>query len=217
MSTDVVTVGVETPYRSIVDLLTEHRISGVPVIDDFDRVRGVVSESDLLAKVELTGQPEARLFGSRRSRTARSHAAASVAEQLMSAPAVTVLRGTPLATAARLMDEERIKRLPVIDELGRLEGIVSRRDLLKVYLRPDADIRADVVDGVVRRVLAIEEGLIQVAIRDGVVTLDGRLDRRSTARIAVHLVYGVPGVVQVTDRLEYDFDDIQLIGTGIIA
>ncbi|MDW5330412.1 CBS domain-containing protein [Plantactinospora sp. KLBMP9567] len=217
MTTEVVTVRSETPYRVIVDLLTERGISAVPVIDDFDRVQGVVSESDLLAKVELTGQPEPKFFVSRRHRVARSHAAASVAEQLMSTPAITVTCTTPLATAAKLLDEEHVKRLPVVDELGRLKGIVSRRDLLKMYLRPDADIRADVVEEVLRRVLTIEEGLIQVVVRDGVVTLDGGVDRRSTAQIAVRLAYGVPGVVQVTDRLVYTFDDTQPIATSMIA
>ncbi|GAA3762251.1 CBS domain-containing protein [Plantactinospora mayteni] len=217
MTTDVVTVGVETPYRAIVGLLAERGVSGVPVVDESGRVQGVVSESDLLAKVEFTGQPEPRLFVGRRQRVARTHAVASVAEQLMTAPAITVVRSTVLTTAAKLMDGERVKRLPVVDDLGRLEGIVSRSDLLKVYLRPDADIRADVVDDVLRRVLSIEEGVVRVAVRDGVVSLRGRVDRRSTAQIAVRLGYAVPGVVDVTDRLEYAYDDVEVVGTGMIA
>ncbi|MDG4787261.1 CBS domain-containing protein [Micromonospora sp. WMMD1102] len=216
MTTDVVTVGVETPYRAIVGLLAERGVSGVPVVDESGRVQGVVSESDLLAKVELTGQPEPRLFVGRRQRAARTHATASVAEQLMTAPPITVVGTTTLTTAAKLMEAERVKRLPVVDELGRLVGIVCRGDLLRVYLRPDADIRADVVDDVLRRVLAIEEGVIRVAVQDGVVTLDGRLDRRSTAQIAVRLAYAVPGVVDVTDRLEYAYDDVQ-VTIGMIA
>ncbi|WP_213456968.1 CBS domain-containing protein, partial [Rhizomonospora bruguierae] len=216
MTTDVIAVRGDTPYREIVDLLAEHRISAVPVIDDFDRVRGVVSESDLLAKVELTGRPERKVFAGRRGRALRANAAACVAEQLMTAPAITVPPSTLLATAAKLMDDERVKRLPVINDIGRLQGIVSRTDLLKVFRRPDEDIRADVVTEVLRKVLFVEDGTVVVRVRDGVVTLDGQVDRLSTARIAARLAYAVPGVVHVTDRLAFEFDDTRVAAAGPI-
>ncbi|MFY1670823.1 CBS domain-containing protein [Plantactinospora sp. WMMB334] len=217
MTTDVATVGVETPYRAIVGVLAGRGVSGVPVVDESGRVEGVVSESDLLAKVELTGQPEPRLLVSRRQRVIRDHATASVAGELMTAPAITVLRGTALTTAAKLMDDEHVKRLPVVDILGRIEGIVTRGDVLKVYLRPDDDIRAEISGDMVRRVLSIDEGVLRVAVHEGVVGLTGRVDRRSTAQKAVRLAYAVPGVVQVTDRVEYDYDDTQVAGMSMIA
>ncbi len=215
MTADVVSVAEKTPYRRIVDLMMARRISAVPVIDDFRLVVGVVSESDLLHKVELANESlEPRVFGSRRRRSARTKARGAVAADLMSAPAVTVLPTTPVAAAARLMDSEQVKRLPVTNDLGRLVGIVSRGDLLKIYLRPDTDIRRDVVDEVLRRVLAVDEGTVRVDVHDGVVTLIGRLDRWSATDIAVRLSRQVAGVVQVVDRLDFDFDDSDLSALG---
>jgi CBS-domain-containing membrane protein len=215
MTADVVSVAEKTPYRGIVDLMMQRRVSAVPVVDDFRRVVGVVSEADLLHKVELASESlEPRVFESRRHRSARTKARGAVAADLMSAPAVTVLPTTPVAAAARLMDGEQVKRLPVTDDLGRLVGIVSRGDLLKIYLRPDADIRGDVVDEVLRRVLAVEDGMVVVQVLDGVVTLTGRLDRWSATDIAVRLSRQVAGVVQVVDRLDFDFDDSNLAAMG---
>ena len=98
------------------------------------------------------------------------------------------------------MDREAVKRLPVLDDLGRLVGIVTRSDLLRVHLRSDAAIRADVVQEVLRRVLAVRDGLVTVQVRDGAVTLDGRLDRRTAVDLAGRLAAQVSGVVTVTTR-----------------
>ncbi|MEV4482496.1 CBS domain-containing protein [Micromonospora coxensis] len=212
MTREVVTVGEETPYRQIVDTLIRHGISAVPVVDGFRRVLGVVSEADLLHKVERAGNPdERRIFEGRRRRTAREKADALVAKELMTAPAVTTFPGSTLPSAARLMDRETVKRLPVLDDLGRLVGIVTRSDLLRVHLRTDAEIREDVVQEVLRRVLAVRDGLVTVQVRAGEVTLDGRLDRRSAADLAVRLAGQVSGVVRVVDRIGYDVDDTILV------
>ncbi|HEU4426126.1 MAG TPA: CBS domain-containing protein [Pilimelia sp.] len=215
MTTDVATVREDTPYRTIIDVVTSRNISAVPVVDDFRRVLGVVSEADLLHKVELVGEPhERRAFESRRRRHARIKADAATAQDLMTAPAVTTSPDTGIVAAAKLMDHEQVKRLPVVDDLGRLVGIVTRGDLLKVHLRPDADIRADVVQDVLRRVLAIEEGMVRVDVQDGVVTLAGQLDRRTAAELAVRLAAQVSGVVAVVDKLGFDYDDALLAGVA---
>ncbi|HEX5596730.1 MAG TPA: CBS domain-containing protein [Micromonosporaceae bacterium] len=211
MSADVATVREDTPYREIIDVLTERRVSAVPVIDDFGRVLGVVSEADLLHKIELIGQPhERRVLEGRRRRTARIKADAAVAADLMAAPAVTTSPETAVAAAARAMTHEQVKRLPVVNDLGRLVGIVTRGDLLRVHLRPDADIRRDVVREVLRRVLAVEEGVVNVTVEDGVVRLTGQMDRRSSVEIAGRLAAQVSGVVEVINELGYDFDDSRL-------
>ncbi|RQX02265.1 CBS domain-containing protein [Micromonospora inaquosa] len=211
MSTDVATVRDDTPYREIIDVLTQRHVSAVPVVDKFQHVLGVVSEADLLHKVELIGQPhERRVFEGSRRRKERVKADAAVAADLMTAPAVTTLPHTPLVAAAKTMNSEQVKRLPVIDDLGRLVGIVTRSDLLKVHLRPDADIRHDVVQEVLRRVLAVEEGVVQVTVHGGVVRLTGQMDRKSSADIAGRLAAQVSGVVEVTNELGFDFDDSQL-------
>lgn len=215
MTTDVATVGKDTPYREIIDVITSRHISAVPVVDRSRRVLGVVSEADLLHKVELIGEPhERRVFQSRRRRTARVKADAALAQDLMTAPAVTTYVNTPIVRAAKLMDREQVKRLPVTNDLGRLVGIVTRSDLLKVHLRPDADIRRDVVEEVLRRVLAVKDGVVRVEVQDGVVTMAGQLDRRTSVDIAVRLAAQVSGVVTVVDNLGFDYDDTVLAGLG---
>ncbi|WP_326557474.1 CBS domain-containing protein [Micromonospora sp. NBC_01796] len=208
MTTDVATVGAQTPYREIIDVVTGRHVSAVPVVDDFDRVVGVVSQADLLHKVELVGEPhERRLFESRRRRDARVKADGAVATELMTAPAITTYARTPVAAAAKLMDREHVKRLPVVDDLGRLVGIVTRGDLLRVHLRPDADIRRDVVREVLQRVLAVREGVVRVTVDDGVVRMVGQLDRRTSVDIAGQLAAQVSGVVELANELGYDYDD----------
>ncbi|MFE9919543.1 CBS domain-containing protein [Micromonospora sp. NPDC005553] len=208
MTREVETVVAETPYREIVDVLLRRGVSAVPVIDDFRRVLGVVSEADLLHRVERAGEPALRrVFESRRRRGARSKGAALLAGDLMTAPAVTTDPDAPLSAAARVMDREQVKRLPVVDDLGRLIGIVGRADLLRVHLRSDAEIREDVVQEVLRRVLAVRDGLVTVEVRHGDVTLAGRLDRRSAVDLAGRLAAQVSGVVRVTNAIAYDADD----------
>jgi CBS-domain-containing membrane protein len=193
----------------------DRRVSAAPVVDDFGRVLGVVSEADLLHKIELIGEPhQRRLFEGRRRHDARVKADAAVAGDLMTAPAVTTFAHTPLVSAAKLMDREHVKRLPVINDLGRLVGIVTRGDLLRVHLRPDADIRRDVVQEVLQRVLAVQEGMIQVTVTGGVVRLVGQLDRRTSVEIAERLAAQVSGVVEVVNELGFDFDDTRLVGAG---
>lgn len=217
MTATVVTALENTPYREVLDLLTGAGVSAVPVVDDFRRVLGVVSEADLLCGIELSDQEERpRLFESRRRRAERSRAAARTAGALMTSPAVTALTGTTVTAAARRMDNEGVKRLPVIDDLGRLIGIVSRGDLLKVHLRPDIDIRADVTDEILRRVLVAErDDAVDVQVVDGVVTLTGELDGLLAVQLAVRLTGQVAGVVAVVDELGFDADDSDVIGNGM--
>jgi CBS-domain-containing membrane protein len=216
MTKAVVSVRQDASYRSVVDLLVGHRFSAVPVVDGFQRVTGVVSEADLLRKIEYAGNEEPRLFEGRRRRGERSKALAGVAADLMSSPPVVVPAGTPIVAAARLMDIEEVKRLPVVDDLGRLIGIVSRGDLLKVHLRPDDEILQDVETGVLHAYFADESKTVTVEVAEGVVTLRGRVDRRTTADLAVRLTRQVAGVVEVADELEYDIDDSTHIVTGSI-
>jgi CBS-domain-containing membrane protein len=215
MTTAVVTVPPDAPYRTIVDLLVGHRVSAVPVVDEFRRVRGVVSEADLLRKIEYAGEEEPRLFEGRRHRGERGKSAARNASHLMSSPPVVALKGTSIAAAVRLMDRENVKRLPVVDDLGRLIGIVSRGDLLKVHLRPDDEIRTDIVDGVLRDYATDDSAEVQVDVNNGVVTLTGQVERWSTADIASRLIRQVPGVVEVVDHLTHEFDDRNIVGPGM--
>lgn len=215
MTQAVVTAAPGTSYRELVDLLVSRNFSAVPVVDDYQRVAGVVSEADLLRKIEYAGDEQPRLFEGRRRRGERAKALAGTATDLMSSPAVTVPTGTPLAAAARVMDDEHVKRLPVVDEMGRLVGIVTRGDLLKVHLRPDDEIEAEIVNGVFGKFLIGSDTEVTVTVADGVVTLTGRADRWSTADLALRLTRQVAGVVDVKGNLTYDLDDRQMLSTGL--
>jgi CBS domain-containing protein len=205
MTRDVLTVTPQTPYREIVDSLVRRQVTAAPVVDEQGRVVGVVSEADLLYKVEFAGNR--RTF----ARPSRRSSRAEVAADLMTAPAITAGPETPVAEAARRMETERVKRLPVVDADGRLVGIVSRRDLLHMHMRPDPEIRDDVVEDVLRRALWIDPVSVEVDVVDGRVTITGRVERRSTAELVVRLVGTVPGVVAVVDRLAWTFDDSDLV------
>ncbi|MFF7443776.1 CBS domain-containing protein [Streptomyces sp. NPDC008122] len=178
LMTDQVVAAVPTAsFKDVAKLLAEHNISGVPVVDEDDRVLGVVSESDLLAH---------------RERTAR---------ELMTAPAVTVQAEQSVADAARLMVRRGVERLPVVDEEERIVGIVTRRDLLCAYLRPDTEIRHRIREDVLTDVMGLAGDAVDVRVLDGVVTLEGRLRQQSQARMLVGLAERVDGVVAVVDRL----------------
>ncbi|GIF23372.1 CBS-domain-containing membrane protein [Actinoplanes tereljensis] len=214
MTEAVVSVDQAASYRSMVDMLVEHRFSAVPVVDDFRRVLGVVSESDLLRKIEFAGNEEPRLFDGRRRRAAKGKAHARTAGGLMSAPAITALSGTSIAAAARKMDAEKVKRLPVTDELGRLIGVVTRGDLLKVHLRPDDDIGAE-LESLLHGAFDGRASGITAAVTEGVATLTGEVEWLSTARGVAHMARRVPGVVDVVDRISFNIDDTADLGTGV--
>jgi CBS domain-containing protein len=208
MTKDVVSVRASTGYKEIVATLSEHRLSAVPVVGEDGRVLGVVSEADLMHKVEFadhTTPPRVPLR--KRVRTARSKAGADIAEDLMSAPAVVIGPRETVAAAARLMDAERIKRLPVVDEDGRLVGVVARADVLRQFLRDDEDIRREVIDEVLIRALWIDPTDLTITVERGVVALAGTVDRRSDIPIVCGLVQTVAGVVDVASNLSYRHDD----------
>jgi CBS domain-containing protein len=215
MTEKVVSVDGTATYRDVVDVLTRHRFSAVPVVDAVLHVVGVVSEADLLRKIEYEGDGTPRLFESRRRRGERAKAASRTVADLMSTPAVTVLSGTPIAAAARRMDAEDVKRLPVTDDLGRLIGIVSRGDLLKVHLRPDDEILADVGNDVLKPFLVEDPATVTAAVVHGVVTLSGKVGRRSSADTAARLARRIPGVVDVISTLEFADDDREASTAGM--
>ena len=209
MTRDVATVREDTPFHEIAEVLAGRHVSAVPVVDGDNRVLGVVSEADLLHKVEFADDPAegASILERRAHRLARHKATGHVAKDLMSAPAVTVMDGTTVVKAARLLEASGIKRMPVVNDLGRLVGIVSRADLLKVYLRADADIRDEIANQVLRRLLWIDPTEVKVEVDGGAVTLVGEIEQRSLIDITVRLVGAVDGVVEVDDQLTWRVDD----------
>ena len=212
MTREVVTVGEQTAFKEMAATMAERRVSALPVLDDEGRVAGIVSEADLLLKEEFPeGSTSRRLFQGRRRRLERAKAAGATAAELMTAPAVTVGPDATVTEAARLLHRHGIKRMPVVDPAGPLLGIVSRADLLKVFLRDDAEIAQEVRQDVLARALWVNPDTVTVQVRDGVVTLSGQLERRSLIPITVSLVHGLDGVVDVVDRLSFEVDDSPIL------
>ena len=206
MTGTVVTVDRITPYQEIDRLLSEHRISGMPVLKMGREVVGVVSEADLLAAEDETSR-QARMSSSlgRRRFLHKDPPASLTAGTLMTAPAVTVGPDATIPAAARLMNTHHVRRLPVVDGDGTLVGIVSRRDLLSVFLRPDADIIRDVWQ-VLGEITGTDPKDVIVTVHHGVVTLTGTMrlepgDRHDLVPLAVRLVWDIDGVVDVVNRL----------------
>jgi CBS-domain-containing membrane protein len=185
-------------------------VSAVPVVDDRRHVLGVASEADLLFKQHKPARPGIGLLSALRRREARAKARATVAAELMSRPAVTIGQGATLTEAARWLHAAGVKRLPVVDPVGRLVGILSRVDLLKVFLRSDEDLYREIVDDIIFGDLFMGPNRFDVDVHDGVVVLQGRCERRSLIPTVVRAVAGVAGVVRVENRLGYDIDDLAL-------
>ncbi|KOT42691.1 CBS domain protein [Streptomyces caelestis] len=187
MTGDVVQARRTTPFKEVVRLLDHHRISGLPVVDADDKVLGVLSGSDLV-------RLQAHRDGS-------APPPALTAGDVMSSPAITVHPEQTVPDAARLMERRGVERLPVVDEADRLIGIATRRDLLRVFLRADDDIRRQVTGDIVVGALGLPADAVLVSVRDGVVTLAGRVERRGQAPELLHAVWRLEGVVGVVNRL----------------
>ncbi|MEU9573574.1 CBS domain-containing protein [Streptomyces massasporeus] len=212
MTPDVIHACQETPFKDVALLLARHRISGLPVVNADDKVLGVISETDLVRRQAAQARraqgirfrlPTLR----RKARVAAAKARAMTAGQLMSTPAITVHPEQRLADAARVMERHRIERLPVVDEEDRLIGIATRRDLLRVFLRTDEEIRQEIIDEVLTKAMCLPPRTVIVSVHDGTATLEGRLERRSDIPVALQLSWRVDGVVGVVNSLTFLVDD----------
>lgn len=200
MTTSVITVRADTPFKQMAALLASSRVSAFPVIDRAGKVIGVVSETDMLIKeAGQAGHPES-FAGLRRSRD-REKAAGVTAAQLMTSPAVTIGPDEPVQQAAFLMYDRGVGRLPVVDEQGHLVGIISQVDVLDIFSRPDEEIRREVTDRVISPAFRTDPQRLRVTVRDGIVTLSGRPGTRQLGREIIDAVRHVDGVVAVRDQL----------------
>jgi CBS domain-containing protein len=194
MTIEVVVAQPTTPVTQVARLLADHRLSALPVVDGGGRVLGVVSQADLLVdgRPLADGQP------------------AATAGAVMTSPAVTVDPQATVTEAARRMQAAAgMKRLPVVTGSGRLVGIVSRADLLRPLTHPDEEIRWAIED-LLGHELLVDPARVEVEVRDGVVSLTGRIERRSLIPIVVRLAGATEGVVRVQDWLTFDLDDTRL-------
>ncbi|WP_354638306.1 CBS domain-containing protein [Kitasatospora camelliae] len=196
MTRDVVRVAPGTGFREIATLLHEYDISAVPVVDPDERPLGVVSEADLL-RVQAAQEDPSRLSPP----PPAAAADAATARGLMTSPAVCTTPEASVVEAARLMGRHHLKHLPVVDGSGHLTGMVSRSDLLRVFLRGDREIRTEIVEDVLGRTAGVSPAAVGVEVDQGVVTLSGILEPPYLAKVVLRLCRAVDGVVSVVDRM----------------
>ncbi|MFI8363950.1 CBS domain-containing protein [Streptomyces sp. NPDC085612] len=196
MTHTAIAIGREASYKEIVELMHEWKVSAVPVLEGEGRVVGVVSEADLLPKEEF--RREQPLLPDHIEEA--SKAGGVLAEELMTSPAVTVHPDATIAEAARIMARKHVKRLPVVNGVGMLEGVVSRSDLLKVFLRPDGELEEEIRQAVLGELAP--GATLAFSVQDGVVTLRGPLRDRALVPLLARAISAVEGVVDV--RIELD-------------
>jgi CBS domain-containing protein len=198
MTRDVVRVAPDTPYKDIVDFVVGEAISAVPVVDARGSLVDVVSEADLLCKQEFFGvdQPPS----GRRVRAQWRKATASTARDLMTGPVVTITPAVAVTEAAARLSKSGLRRLFVVDG-DRLVGVLARRDILRGFLRGDADLRRDIEREFRDHRLTVDPARVRVTVQDGVVWLTGRLEWQGDVVLADRLAKDVPGVVGVRNRL----------------
>jgi CBS domain-containing protein len=201
MTSKVIAVKRSADYKEICSVLRQYRVSACPVINDAGKVVGIVSEADLLYKV-ADPNPPSGLIRLRWKLGEESKVNAVTAGQLMTSPAISIHQDAPIAVAARVMQERRVRRLPVVGPDGMLIGVVSRTDLLSVYERADRDIEDEVTRDIIAGEFRLDPADFDVTVAAGVVTLAGPLARLQTALELLSRVRHAEGVVAVRDRLQ---------------
>jgi CBS domain-containing protein len=207
----VVTAVPDTPFKELAGIMITRDIDALPVIDQVGRPVGVVTEADVLTKLEFRGGTEyPPLLASGRCRNRWRKSAGLTAAELMTAPAVTVGEDDPLHVAVRVLATHRLRQVCVVSGRGELVGVLTRQDALRVFLRGDGVIRSEVEHELGEVAGGPDEVAVEVA--DGVVTLSGTLSLRSAAEHAGRITHHVPGVVGVHNNLRYDIDDLVITG-----
>jgi CBS domain-containing protein len=204
MTRRVAAVTPNTPFRDLAEMMLHHEIGAIPVIDDTGDLIGLITEADLITKQAygdrrrhlLGGPPGVAEHEARGMLRSRAH----TAREVMSAPVETALPGDPLRDVARRMIENRLRHLVVVDGARRMVGIVSRRDLLRVFDRTDDEIAAEVRNDLARSG-HLAGGDVSVAVDGGLVTLDGRIRELADIPVMCRLAWLVPGVVDVVHHL----------------
>lgn len=206
MTTDPITTTPDTLLKDAARLMVQAKVSGLPVVRDGELV-GIVTEGDFLRQEANRDQPYRfslldALFG--------DDPAPPIVEtvgEVMSEQVLTVSPDTGLSEAARIMANRRVKRLPVVDDDGRLIGIISRADVVNAFTKPDEVIEDEIREDIVRRLLFLDPKAVQVSVKDGVVTLGGELENRTEAHLLEELTRRIDGVIRVVSNLTFQVDD----------
>ena len=200
MTTKVITVSPETPIAEVARILVEREISGLPVVDAGGRVVGVVSEGDLLVR-------EAGHWSDEHRRRRGGKVDAQTAGEAMTSPALTIEPFRAIHAVAEIMIEHHVNRLPVVDPEGRLLGLVSRADLVRTFVRTDAQLEETIRTEVLIREMWLDPDKFEVRVERGVAKVTGTTIKRSTAEVIARLLAMVPGIVSVETDITWDIDD----------
>ncbi|MFI9846631.1 CBS domain-containing protein [Nonomuraea sp. NPDC051941] len=217
MTENAAFVTADASFKEIAETLVARGVSAVPVVDDGNRVIGVVSEADLIPKEEFKEQYTREGYQPPMRARLRWHLSpgggramekmyARTAAELMTTPAITVRPQLAVVNAMRLMDERGVTCLPAVDIQGRLVGIVGRRDLIKVFVRPDDDLLREIQNDL-NHLAWVDTTMVRPTVKDGVITLSGRTRAHTDAALIAHSITRVNGVVDVRDELSWDEDD----------
>ena len=203
MTTTVVTATIATTFQELVDLMIRYGVSGIPIVDGDGRPVGIVTEADIIAKEAYRSfmfRPPDRSIGQQEN-TWAAKSRGLRAGDLMTVPTRTIHRDDLVRMAADKIITIGVNRFPVVDDTGRLVGIVSRNDVLRIFHRSDDEIRL-AVDATLADPLLVPEGhAITATVDGGVVTLEGSVRLASHVRLVNHTIHDVPGVVDVVNHL----------------
>ena len=205
MTCQVMAAREEANFKEIIAVMRHGHVSALPVLDSENRVIGVISEADLLAKEAADSGQHAVLHWPHGAEERK--ASAVQARDLMTRPAVTIGPDATVVEAARMMRARRVKRLPVTDEAGHLIGIVSRIDVLSVYERPDEEIRDEIIGNIITGDFALNPDAFEVLVRCGIVTITGQAESKACVVQLLDAIRHVEAVVNVRNRLSYPPDD----------
>ncbi len=207
MTTDVVTVGRDAPLKEAARRMLAAKVSGLPVTDADGRIVGIITEADFV-KTEADRRAPARAGLLRWFvRDSEIGNRARTVGEVMTTSVITLEPDADHTRAARAMQAEDVKRIPVVDDTNRLLGIVSRTDIMRALARPDGDILDVITKRVMREILWIDPALVDLICVDGNVSLRGRLDTRSDAELLIEFVKRVDGVISVEDGLSWEIDN----------
>jgi CBS domain-containing protein len=211
MTTEVATIEKSASLKEAARILIERRISGLPVVDEHGDLVGIVTEGDVLHQ-ETLRHPATTL----KSFLQGAEERALSVEQAMTKKVKTIGDEADHTEAARLMETSGVKRLPVTNSDGRLVGILSRSDILKVFARGDSEISQEIRSEVIERILWLEPASLTVDVADGVVTLEGTVPTKSDSRILEEMTRRIDGVVSVSaERLRHEMDDTKRVDRPI--
>jgi CBS domain-containing protein len=213
MTSPILTISPGASVRQAIEMMLEHRVSGLPVVDEIGQLVGLISEGDLLHRSELGTEKHRSkwldfLVGPGRSATAYVHSHSRRVADVMTCDVATVEETTPLEEVVKLMEKRHIKRVPVVRD-GGVAGIITRSDLLRAFLKAsaarevpasDEDIRRNICDTIEQEGWA-PAGSVHVKVFEGHVTLSGTIfDERERDAIRV-CAENQPGVTGVTDDM----------------